>query len=75
MPYDPRQMQAIGRMGIGMMAPEPSPFQQPQQQPRRRRNGGSSRSHGAAQGSAGRPERGPQPGAQAPPRSRRACST
>ena len=25
MPYDPRMMQAIGRMGIGMMA-EPSPF-------------------------------------------------
>jgi len=36
MPYDPRQMQAIGRMGIGMMAPEPSPFQQPQQQQPRR---------------------------------------
>jgi hypothetical protein len=35
MPYDPRQMQQISRMGIGMMAPEPSPFQQPQQQPRR----------------------------------------
>jgi hypothetical protein len=34
MAYDPRQMMAIGRMGIGMMAPEPSPFQQ-QQQPRR----------------------------------------
>ena len=35
MRYDPRMMQAIGRMGIGMMA-EPSPFQQPQQQPPRR---------------------------------------
>lgn len=35
MPYDPRMMQQIGRMGIGMMAPQPSPFQQPQQQPRR----------------------------------------
>jgi hypothetical protein len=35
MPYDPRQMQAIGRMGIGMMASEPPPFQPPQQQQRR----------------------------------------
>jgi hypothetical protein len=36
MPYDPRQMQQIARMGIGMMAPQPSPFQQvPQQQPQR----------------------------------------
>jgi hypothetical protein len=35
MPYDPRMMQQMARMGIGMMAPEPSPFQQPQQQPRR----------------------------------------
>jgi hypothetical protein len=26
MPYDPRQMQAIGRMGINMMASQPSPF-------------------------------------------------
>jgi hypothetical protein len=33
MPYDPRMLQQIGRMGLGMMAPEP--FQQPQQQPRR----------------------------------------
>jgi hypothetical protein len=33
MSYDPRQMQAIGRMGLGMMAPEPSPFQR--QQPQR----------------------------------------
>jgi hypothetical protein len=33
MPYDPRMLQAIGRMGIGMMAP---PFQQPPQQQQRR---------------------------------------
>ena len=30
------QMQQIGRMGLGMMAPQPSPFQQPQQQQPRR---------------------------------------
>jgi len=36
MPYDPRQMQAIGRMGMGMLGQPPSPFQQPpQQQPGR----------------------------------------
>jgi hypothetical protein len=37
MPYDPRALQQMGRMGIGMMAPQPPPFQQPQQQqpPRR----------------------------------------
>jgi hypothetical protein len=34
MPYDPRMMQQIGRMGIGMMAPGSSPFQQQQQQQR-----------------------------------------
>ena len=26
MAYDPRQMMAIGRMGLGMLAPQPSPF-------------------------------------------------
>ena len=26
MAYDPRQMMAIGRMGLGMMSPQPSPF-------------------------------------------------
>ena len=26
MAYDPRQMLAIGRMGLGMMGPQPSPF-------------------------------------------------
>ena len=36
MPYDPRQMQAIARMGMGMLGQPPAPFQQPQQQQPRR---------------------------------------
>lgn len=34
MPYDPRMMQAIGRMGLGMMSPQPQPtFDNPANQP------------------------------------------
>ena len=74
MPYDPRQMQAISR-GIGMMAPQPSPFQQPQQPPRRRCNGGSSHCRSAG---TSRPTR-VRTRAKTPMRrsshSNRACST